>query len=226
MNRIKISAALAVLFALVLSLDAAIIVQYNFNSNGSPTTVASNISGASTITNTQALNNFNVSTNPDSGYASNVFQVSPNVGGKPSSPNGSYFTFGFTVDPGYQLDLETLTLQGARGGGSTPRGVALSTSADSHAAFIDGTRDFDTVRPTLNSYSFDLSSLSTQTGTFIFRVYVYAPGTGNTIEIDDLTVNGTLSVIPEPSTWLLLACGIVTLSILRLRCAGATAKSE
>ena len=56
------------------------------------------------------------------------------------------------------------------------------------------------------------------TDTLTFRIYVYSPANGSTIEFDDITIWGEvfeLEVIPEPGTLSLLALGV--LGLLRRR---------
>lgn len=43
-----------------------------------------------------------------------------------------------------------------------------------------------------------------------FRIYSYSPGAGSSVDYDDLTVNGSVVAVPEPST----LAGLIALTLL------------
>lgn len=199
-----------------LAAQAATVTQFNFNTSGSPTTVAANVT--STAVANAGLNAYNASTNfsAPNNYATNVLSAAPSSAGtgygatsggptvnltNPTAQSNlaatnSYFAFTVTPDSGYEMSLTSVTLLGARGGNGTPRGVAIYSVIGSGTPVFHGAADFTTVRPTLNSYSFTLTGLTGVTTAVTFRVYVFAPGIGNTVEIDDLTLNGSVGRTP------------------------------
>lgn len=120
--------------------------------------------------------------------------------------------FEFTVSPGVgsELDLASLTFNVARGGGSTPRGYVVRSSADGYSTDLS-TADVATVRPAYTAVNVSLAdaafqNLITPLG---FRFYIYAPGAGSSVDFDDITLNGEVTAVPEPSAIALLGLGIV-----------------
>jgi hypothetical protein len=83
-----------------------------------------------------------------------------------------------------------LTFDAARGGGAMPRGWALLSSVDGFANPID-TQEAMSQRPDLTSYKVDLSGPTFQGLTTVtFRMYVYVPGGGQSLEFSNVTLNG------------------------------------
>ncbi len=106
--------------------------------------------------------------------------------------NDKYFAFTITANTGYVLNLQSLTFSAARGGGDTPRGWALLSDVDGFTNFIDN-QDVPTVRNVLTDFTVDLSGASFQGLTEItFRMYSYAPHTGQSVEYHNLSLNGTV----------------------------------
>lgn len=129
--------------------------------------------------------------------------------------NNAYLFFTITPDAGYQLDLASLTLNISRGGAAVPRGCVIRTSADNFTANLYSA-DLATVRPTWTPIPLDLSSSAYQhLNTFTVRVYGYTPGTGQSLDLDDVTVNGAVSLVPEPA--LLAPLGLAAAAFLRRR---------
>jgi hypothetical protein len=101
-----------------------------------------------------------------------------------------YFQFTVTAKAGSSLNLTSLTFDCARGGGATPRGWALLSSVDGYANPID-TQDVLTQRATFTNFKVDLSGASfQQLSTVTFRMYVYVPAAGQSLEYSNLTLNG------------------------------------
>lgn len=137
-----------------------------------------------------ALPGFNVS-NPG-GYTSPILQVSPPSGVTNPSQSlaaGSYFQLILTGSDGV---LSRIELKAARGGGSTPRGFFIRTSADGFATTIASVAGVNTARPTLTAFAFDTNI--PVAGSITVRIYIFAPLAGNSLEFDDLIL--TTSAAP------------------------------
>jgi hypothetical protein len=134
--------------------------------------------------------------------------------------NGAFIAFTVTPANGYRMDLTALNFNIARGGGATPRGFAVRTSADSFAANV-ATADVATQRPTYTAVALNLSGVAYQdlTTPFTVRLYGYAPGTGQSLDTDDITLLGSVSAVavPEPAALSLLALSAAGLLIRRRR---------
>lgn len=217
----------AVATAMVLASvgQAAVIVQFTFpTAHGagvetgpgfSATTLAANVT-ATPVADTSG--NVIIGTeNPTPNYSTQpVLRVDP-AGNSSSAAqavtNNKYFSFTITPDLGYELDLSSLQFKAARGGSSTPRGWVVRTSADGFAANL-GSSDIATQRATWTDYTVPLGGAQFQDVTvpLTFRFYVYSPAAGQTIEFDNITVNGeVVAVIPEPVTALMAGAGLVLL---------------
>lgn len=96
----------------------------------------------------------------------------------------------FTVTPDTVLDLDTLEFDIARGGGSQPRGWGIRSSVDGFTSNVD-TADVPTQRPNFTNVSVDLSGAEFQnlTSPVTFRIYVYTPSSGSSLEFDNITLN-------------------------------------
>jgi hypothetical protein len=101
-----------------------------------------------------------------------------------------YFQFTVTANAGLSLNLTSLTFDCARGGGAMPRGWVLLSSVDGFANPID-TQEVLTQRPNLTNFTVDLSGASfQQLSAVTFRMYVYVPGGGQSLEYSNVTLNG------------------------------------
>jgi len=172
----------------------AVLLQWTIATNTTATTEATGVVGSVLANN--LLSNFTLGS---TGYASDPVLIT-----NPPNDNcndvteavagGSYWYFSIGPESGKQLSLTTLTFNVARGGSSTPRGYAVRSSVDEFASNL-GTADVLTVRPTFTSASIDLSGASFQNliTSVTFNVYVYCPGSGNSLDFDDITVNGTVA---------------------------------
>ena len=107
--------------------------------------------------------------------------------------NNSYFSFSVTPTT-LEMDLTSLTFKASRNGSANPRGWALRSSIDSYANNI-ATSDIGTVKPTWTDFTVDLSGASYQniTSAVTFRIYVYTPTSNQSVNFDEVTVNGTLT---------------------------------
>lgn len=129
-----------------------------------------------------------------------------------------YFTFGFTVDAGYSVDLDTLWF-GSRSSGSGPGFLSVYTSLD---GFTTPVYSFAQVGTSFNNNIADLSSLTGLTGSVEFRILADngtsasggTIGSGGTFRLGDhfdgsdfteFRFEGT--VVPAPASAALLGLG-------------------
>lgn len=130
----------------------------------------------------------------------------------------SYFEFTITPDVGQSIDFNSITLEAARGGGSN-RGLGVASSADDYATFLPDTlpvTGIETQEDVYTNYAVDVTSLTQITGAVTFRVYLWSGAVTNTIYLDNITADGVISPIPEPSTYAaIFGVGVLGLAILR-----------
>ena len=130
--------------------------------------------------------------------------------------NGTFVSFSVTAVAGQFLDLTSLTFNVARGGeaGST-RGYAITSDvlgfdqvlAGGSPTGVQPTMDFVTVPLAADDYQ-NLPAIT-------FRIYVYTGGSGNSVDFDNITLNG--SVVPEPSKSALLVLAALFTGLRRRR---------
>jgi len=193
------------------------------HSSLSPTTVALGLNPSFNMAVRDTAGTITLGTeNPTPNYATQpVLRVDPD--GNSTSlaqaiANNKYFVFALQPDLNYELDLLQLEFLTARGGAGTPRGWGLRSSADGYAATIAGA-DITTVRPTWSSITVPLpaSYFEGITGPVTFRMYLYSPADGSTIEFDNVRLIGEATLVPEPATMSLLALGALALVRRRRR---------
>jgi hypothetical protein len=207
--------------------SAEVIVQYTFptlqaSETGpgyNPTTVHAGLDAAFDMAVKDGGANITIEiSNPSPNYGSQpVLRVNPasgNTGITAAIANNAYFQFTIAPDSGMVLNLTDLTFNAARGGGSTPRGWAMTTSVGGLTTVI-ASSDIGTQRPDWTPYTVDLSGPAFQdlSGPLTIRFYAYSPASGSTIEFDDITLNG--AVVPEPHGAALLLIGMVGFLFLR-----------
>lgn len=195
-----------------------IIVSYDFDGAANPDLAADNaFPGVGTTALTKGPGGTFAA---EPGYTSQVVRVNPTDSTDntlaDAIADGDYAGFSVTFPAGQTWDLTSLTYQAARGGPSTPRTIyALSSLGGFAAANVIETNAVTSTRATLSSYTVELTAplyqdLTDQT--VEFRLYYSTPGTGSSIEIDNVVLNGT---VPEPGSLALL--GVGALGLLRRR---------
>lgn len=120
--------------------------------------------------------------------------------------NQTWFTFTLTVGTNVtDLDLTSLSFNGARGGTGVPRGygvfVTTPTTTDES---VQGATDFATARPTWTLQNINLTGFAslqnlTNGQVVTFQIPYYSTAAGNSVEFDDITVKGNLSPGPLPA---------------------------
>jgi hypothetical protein len=117
------------------------------------------------------------------------------VGSNSNSPaeaiqKDKYFQIQVTANGGTALNLSSLTFDAARGGDAPPRGWAVLSSVDGYTNIVD-TQEVTTTRNTLSSFTINLSGAQYQNlSTVSFRIFVYTPGGGRSVEFHNVTING------------------------------------
>jgi PEP-CTERM motif len=215
--------------------SAAVVLQYTFDGAGgvgtaSPTTTGTNVTNASNVTIgvTTPLIEISNTYGYTTGY---VIRQPTSTGGATGTNNpdnvrtaqtvNQYLEFSLRAADGYQLDLTSLDFLAAKGGASNPRGWGLLTSVGGFDATstIVGQSDVTTQRTTWSPFSVDLSGASFQglTNTLTFRIYNYAQGMGQSVEFDNITVNGTVDAVAVPEPAALGVLGLASLGLIRRR---------
>lgn len=168
-------------------------VGYDFTgSNYTPTATSPNLTASAISVNAAA--NMNLTTY-GSGYStapalSIVLNNSGSTDAASAISTGSYWTLTLTPGSGKTMSLSNLAFTIARGGGATPRGVVIRSSADNYTANLYS-QDAATARPTLSSVSVDLSSIASTTSAVTFRFYVYTPSNSQSVDFDDIYFTGS-----------------------------------
>lgn len=171
----------------------AILLAYNFTANNDPSTVAAGLTGSTILG-----NNLTSFTNGGAGYASDPVIASAPITGATSAAlavtNSSYWYVSITPSAGNSISLTSLTFDIARGGASTPRGydVRSNKTGTGYDTSI-GTANTTAQRTTFQNISINLTGSEYQnvTDTITFRVYVYSPSTVNTVDFDNVVINGS-----------------------------------
>lgn len=110
--------------------------------------------------------------------------------------NRQYLQFSLSARAGEAFRLGTLEFLAGKGGGSGPRGWAVTTSLDNFASIL-ATGVIETLQPNLGFFQIALPAASTLRDATVFRIHTYAPAAGNGIYLDSIRVTGT--PVPEPS---------------------------
>lgn len=139
-------------------------------------------------------------------------------------PGGQYFEFSVTVDPGFILQLDSISFQATT---NLPAGefMALSVAYADNAAFSDPMTMGSFNIPNSGSYvnySASNNPIVGGTGTYTFRIHNAAPSIASAISyglyMDSLHLNGSLAAAPVPdggSLALLTGAALVGLGLVR-----------
>ncbi len=111
---------------------------------------------------------------------------------------GTYFEISATPATGAEINCTTLTFNTACGG-DQPSGFVIRSNLDNFTANL-AQQDVPTVRPVYTPVSVDLSgalfqNLATK---LTFRIYCYSPTGGQTVDFDDISLNGGVA---QAITW-------------------------
>jgi len=205
---------------------SAVLLRYNMAVVTPTTQDAVNGAGGGSLTNGAGLFAFVINDVPGTYTTAPVLRVIPNghTTAAQAFTNSSFFSFSLTVGSNVSdLDLTSISFDVARGGTSTPRGFAIRVDTPTTADQVVRTaQDVDTVRTTFTNYSTTLNGFASLqnlvAGNVVtFEIAVYSPSNGNSLEFDNLIVNGDVSLVPEPSTVAIAGLGLVVLGFRRRR---------
>jgi hypothetical protein len=155
------------------------------------------------------------------------FSLSSSNGGTIDSQaefNTGFWTLTIAADPGYLLNLSSLTFKAAVGG-SGDRGYQIYAAVDGGSFSFGDTPIYAITaetgtRSAARPVSVDLSDPMYQgIESISFRYYPLTPAGGNTIDFSGWTIEGT--VVPEPSGIVLAAIALLGLALGACRLGGA-----
>lgn len=142
------------------------------------------------------------------------------------APGSNYFTFTLTPEEGYQFSTASLSFD-YRATGTGPATLSVYSSADSYGSALAA---FSTTHDSAwHSSGLLTVSLDNITATTSFRIYGSdASSALGTLRVDNVTLNGSVTPVPEPSTYSLFG-GFAALGFVafrRLRSRDATRPTE
>ncbi|MBI5380403.1 MAG: PEP-CTERM sorting domain-containing protein [Opitutae bacterium] len=120
-----------------------------------------------------------------------------------------YFSFSITVNDGYSLSLTSISMK-MSDTTNGPTSAALFSSVGGFSSTSSAIQTWSLTGNASNDQTITLSSgaFTNLTGTVEFRLYGYGGDTGTTDKLrfrnlagNDLALCGTLSAVPEPSTY-------------------------
>jgi hypothetical protein len=213
-NLLRLS-ALAALGLITQGAAGAVLVSYNFGTAGQETTSETSPAFAPTsfspdvtataIQDTSNKVGIEISSAATAPASAPFNRVDPQGSANSQATavsNGAYFSYTVTPVAGKNMSLTDFQFDVMRGGGSTPRGYVVRSSANNFATDLSAA-DVATVRPTFTHVNIDLTGASFQnlTDPLTFRIYVFSTGAGSSVDFDNFALNGTTAAAPEPATF-------------------------
>ncbi|MGE9294273.1 MAG: hypothetical protein ACQKBW_11720 [Puniceicoccales bacterium] len=213
---------------------ADVIVSYGFDGASSlsemlePSSVANNVAASSIAeNNVTVVPQHSFVSDPDNRLAAKANITTSSLSVSSTLSNETYFSFTLTPDAGQQIAFDSLTFTAQGGGSSVYRAFYVFSSATGFEAadVLESGIQEGEATDTLNStgetlYTITFSSLVVTSETE-FRFYIDSDSTGRTVIFDDITVNGTVSAVPEASTTALVIGVLAILATLIRRRAGS-----
>jgi hypothetical protein len=219
MLRTASTAALALAAGLLPAAPAPaqVVVQYDFSNttaastSADPSSTNPNVTGSATVSGPNILQDYSL---PDYGFQ--VLRAAVTNTATPDEASavagGTYWSFTVTPNAGFAMSFSHLDFSVARGGAATPRTWYLYSSIDGFTTGSSlGSADVTTQRPTLSPATVDLSAARFQglTGPVEYRMYISTPGTGQSLEFSNVTLNGTVAPVPEPASLALAGAAVL-----------------
>ncbi len=205
---------LGLLFVSLLASGSALHAQiavYSFESTAAPTSVASNLSGSVFSGNLGSPAIGSGIPVYSAGSGGGYFTASTWTG---LAPGTNYFEFTLTPDSGHDFSLTAISF-GYRATSTGPNAFAVRSSADSFGSTLaSGTITNDSAWHSTGNLSITLSGLTTAT---TLRIYGSgASSNSGTLRVDDVALNGSVTAIPEASTYAAIL-GLLALTGVLLR---------
>ncbi|QTN32376.1 PEP-CTERM sorting domain-containing protein [Akkermansiaceae bacterium] len=130
-----------------------------------------------------------------------------------------YLSFTLTPGAGATIDLTTFTMDMGITNGTAAKLVGVFSDVGGFSSDADaiGTQNWTGTAGGTETDTIDLSSLPRITAATEFRIYMItnASTASHGFALDNITFEGTVTVVPEPSAFALL--GIAALGLLRRR---------
>jgi hypothetical protein len=208
-----LSPVLAVAVLSLISTSAhAQIAQWAFTGNVlSPTTLLPTVTATS-------ISNASLISFGASGNLLNAAPANGATGGNNDLPSAisanSYFQFTVTPNIGQSMSISSVGIDAGFGNNAS---FAIRSSLDSFAANI-GTQT--NLSATLAGFSYSVSgnpAFQNITSATTFRVYLHGANNNQTMNFDNVSINGATVAIPEPGSVALLALGASGLVLRRRR---------
>jgi hypothetical protein len=210
------SVALAGLLLAAPAAYSAELAKYEFTSSTRATTDTDLNSTATTLDNGAGISA------TDSTYHTTVGNPAPSLRTKSSTTTTTeslavtgddYYEFTLTPVTGFEVDLTTLTFDyNKTGSNAHTANFFVRSSIDSFASTIGSIATVSgTTTTTFSNASLSLSAAQYQnlTSAVTFRIYMFdnSGGAAETDLLDNVILNGTVAVVPEPSTWAMMVLG-------------------
>ena len=233
--KIQYIASLAAACVAMSHSHAAVIAEYDFNSNLNASTADANIT-AGAVTSGAGISGSGRSSFSNSLFAKAGATSTTIISVGTAIANDDYFSVTMGADSGYYMDLDSITLDYGYTNDGAPYGVKdlKAYVFSSFTGFVDASDilgskfiQTDVADNSLQypggspSLTVDLSAYSYvwSGGEIEFRIYL-ADTTGNDAyihRIDNVTLNGVVAAVPEPSSTALLGLGGLALMLRRKR---------
>ena len=200
----------------------ASIVVYDFSNTTTASTFAGpsatdpNVTSSNTITGPNLTQDFSITDYGQQIIRPATIAAPPTNDEAGALSSGSYFSFTVTPNAGEAMNISSLTFDSARGGAATPRSWYWFSSIKGFTAGNEiAFHTEDSQRPTFTHYTsatvpgLDVSAIAAYQHVNVpveFRMYVSTPAGGQSIDADNITINGTVTAAasPEPASMALI----------------------
>lgn len=193
----KVISRLALVLAFVAPLSRAQVLTYSFTGRStSPTTSQANLTGSVFSGNVGSPAAGDSTPTFTAGSGGGYFGADTWTG---TAPGTNYFQFTITPAEGFAVTLTSLSF-GYRATSTGPNAISFRSGSDSYSTnLVSSALTRDSSWHTSGSLTLTSTTITSAT---TFRIYGSgASSAGGTFRVDDVTLNGSISAIPEPSTY-------------------------